>query len=74
MQLAESLIEYIRKRQLWDPTDPRVVHCHNDPLGTVFGVSRFTKDDTVKLLMENVSPVNQRKRKMIGNEQLKVSV
>jgi chromatin remodeling complex protein RSC6 len=36
------LTEYIKKKALYDPADPRKVYCENDQLGEIFGCREFS--------------------------------
>ena len=52
-QLGFYLKEYIKSQQLWDIYNPLQVHCGDDPLGQVFGVTKFTLEDARLLLLKN---------------------
>ena len=69
-QLANFLYQYIKKRELWDPYQPTVIHCEKDPLGRVFGVKTFTHAEALNLLLKNTFPVNSRKRRYTENERV----
>ncbi|XP_037092290.1 uncharacterized protein LOC119112281 [Pollicipes pollicipes] len=54
-------IRYLAQRRpsLLDPQDRSRVICEGDPLGRVFGVRHFTKDETKSLLLQHLSPVDE---------------
>ncbi|XP_056016485.1 E3 ubiquitin-protein ligase Mdm2-like isoform X2 [Ostrea edulis] len=52
-ELCRYLREYIGKRRLYNPYDPREVNCGDDELGRVFGVQRFTISDVLQLIQRN---------------------
>ena len=64
-QLANFLYQYIKKRQLWNPYQPTVIHCDKDPLGRVLALN---------LLLKNTFPVNSRKRKNSENKMVLFSL
>lgn len=52
-------LRYLAKRKpsLFDPDDKSRVMCQDDPLGTLFGVPSFTKDETRLLVRQQLSLV-----------------
>ncbi|XP_052804089.1 E3 ubiquitin-protein ligase Mdm2-like isoform X2 [Mya arenaria] len=56
-EIIGYLKNYIIARQLFDVTDPRIVHCEGDQLYNVFGVKQFTIDDVLPLLEKTCTPV-----------------
>ncbi|XP_064614524.1 E3 ubiquitin-protein ligase Mdm2-like isoform X2 [Liolophura sinensis] len=52
-EICFYLKEYIGSRLLYDPNDPRIVHCQNDPLGQVFELDSFTINDVFGLLAKH---------------------
>ncbi|XP_076337157.1 E3 ubiquitin-protein ligase Mdm2-like isoform X1 [Tachypleus tridentatus] len=53
-QVVSYLKEYVLMKKLYDPKDPRKVHCEDDELESVFGVKNFTISDVMKLLASNM--------------------
>ena len=41
-QIMGHLIEYIKRKSLFDPEDPRKVYCENDELADIFGCNEFS--------------------------------
>ncbi|ESO93364.1 hypothetical protein LOTGIDRAFT_232765 [Lottia gigantea] len=56
-EIGQYLKDYIGGRKLYDPTDPRIVYCDNDPLEKAFNVTKFTLDNVMDLINKNVSLV-----------------
>lgn len=56
-EIVHHVKNYIIKHHLFDPSDPRVVHCGNDQLGHVFQVHKFTINEAVPLFTKNSFPV-----------------
>lgn len=42
MKIIDIVKTYIEERKLYDEQDPRIVYCHNDPLGEALNVTSFT--------------------------------
>ena len=60
-QIMGHLTEYIKKKALYDPADPRKVYCHNDPLGEIFKCEEFSTANACELLLENLEDISPRK-------------
>lgn len=69
-EILHYLKMYIVSKQMFDLSNPSVVHCQGDLLGEVFGVTQFTISDVLKLLAENCMPLPdahlQRRRRLVS--------
>ncbi|KAK7108201.1 E3 ubiquitin-protein ligase Mdm2-like isoform X1 [Littorina saxatilis] len=52
-EIIHHMKDYIIKHQLYDPVDPRIVHCRNHALGRLLQVNRFTVNEAVPLFLKN---------------------
>ncbi|XP_014665042.1 PREDICTED: E3 ubiquitin-protein ligase Mdm2-like [Priapulus caudatus] len=55
-ELFHHLKEYIGGKQLYDPSNPRIIYCDED-LSVVFGVKSFTIEDVMGLVARHTSLV-----------------
>ncbi|XP_022295481.2 E3 ubiquitin-protein ligase Mdm2-like isoform X2 [Crassostrea virginica] len=52
-EMCHYLKEYVFRKRLYNPHDPREVNCGEDELGGVFGVQRFTISEVLQLINRN---------------------